>query len=103
MSDFDKVEVKDFTLQYDGSYCLEWNDGGKTRSLRVDLDFARILKMLKLEGLSPEDVEPWDKYPDPLKFHKVTLYIFKRNNEYCISEVCEHNSQDIFRVEIKEP
>jgi hypothetical protein len=71
-----EVEVKNFKLYYDGVYQIIFSDG---KQIFAYLPLNVILRMLKIEELSNEDVDSimssWQGYGDnqELEFQKVTL------------------------------
>jgi len=102
--EFNEIIIKNFELYFDGSYNIVYTRNGKEKLLRVALDFAMIFKMLKIEGVSPEQVEPWYEYSEPLSFEKVSLVIFEADNKkdsYRIASCSDRNPQDIFDVEVR--
>jgi len=79
--------ISNFTLQYDGMYHIEWNDGDKTHKWYIYLDLLDLLSMLEVEGITKEDIfESQNKGFTPLEFKKVRLKYFRDDGSFETSE-----------------
>jgi hypothetical protein len=101
-----KVEVKNFSLYTTGLICIDWNNGQENLFLNVDLDLAMMLKMMKIEGLTENDITKWSESAQPIRFKKVTLLLFeedgKKGSYYTSDVFTEDDDPTVFHVEIKE-
>ncbi len=66
-----EFQIKNFDLVYDGMYFIKWDN----HLFRAFLGLNTILQMLKIEGLSNEDVDNTLKDWKPIHFNKVTLVV----------------------------
>ncbi len=95
------VEVKNFKLYTTAVISIEW----KQELLNVDLDLAMMLEMMKIEGLTPEDIQHYSEAGKPIPFKKVTLLLFVEDDKpgqyYTDESFCEEDDPTVFYVEIK--
>lgn len=71
----EKIEIKNFELSYVGMYFIKWDN----HKFRVFLELNVILKMIKIEGLTFEDIDKSIKSWNPIKFTKVTMTVTGEN------------------------
>ena len=97
-----KIEVKNFKLYTTAVITIEW----KQDLLNVNLDLAMMLKMMKMEGLTEDDIQYYSRTGQPIPFKKVTLILFQEDGkpgQYCTDESFDEDDDPIvFYVEIKE-
>lgn len=97
-----KIEVKNFKLYTTAVITIEW----KNELLNVDLDLAMMLKMMRLEGLTENDIDYYSRAGQPIPFKKVTLYLFQDDDKpgqyYTDESFDEDDDPTVFYVEIKE-
>ena len=97
-----KVEVKNFKLYTTAVISIEW----KQELLNVNLDLAMMLKMMRMEGLTEDDIERYSKNGQPIPFKKVTLVLFQDDDKpgqyYTDESFDEDDDPTVFYVEIKE-
>ena len=95
------VEVKNFKLYTTAVISIEW----KQELLNVNLDLAMMLEMMKIEGLTPEDIQRYSEAGKPIPFKKVTLLLFVEDDKpgqyYTDESFCEEDDPTVFYVEIK--
>lgn len=72
-----EIEITNFELSYDGMYFIRWNN----HIIRVFLELNIILKMLKIEGLTHDNVNDIISSWQPIKFNKVTMIVTGEDNE----------------------
>ncbi len=69
-------EIRNFELEYDGAYHIEWTEGDKTHKWYIYLSLSTLLRMLEIEGISLNDIKsrPYDY--NRFKFQKAILTYF---------------------------
>lgn len=81
---------------------IEW----KKELLNVNLDLAMMLKMMRMEGLTEEDIVKYSNNGQPIPFKKVTLILFQDDDKpgqyYTDESFEEDDDPTVFYVEIKE-
>ena len=97
-----KVEVKNFKLYTTAVISIEW----KGDLLNVNLDLAMMLKMMRMEGLTEENIDYYSRAGEPIPFKKVTLILFQDDDKpgqyYTDESFEEEDYPTVFYVEIKE-
>ncbi|MBQ0130057.1 MAG: hypothetical protein KBT57_09505 [bacterium] len=97
-----KIEVKNFHLYTTAVISIEW----KQELLNVNLDLAMMLKMMRMEGLTEEDIVKYSNNGQPIPFKKVTLILFQDDDKpgqyYTDESFEEDDDPTVFYVEIKE-
>ena len=97
-----KVEVKNFKLYTTAVISIEW----KNELLNVNLDLAMMLKMMRMEGLTEENIQYYSQAGQPIPFKKVALILFQDDDKpgqyYTDESFCEDDDPTVFYVEIKE-
>lgn len=97
-----KTEVKNFHLYTTAVISIEW----KQELLNVNLDLAMMLKMMRMEGLTEEDIVKYSNNGQPIPFKKVTLILFQDDDKpgqyYTDESFEEDDDPTVFYVEIKE-
>ena len=97
-----KVEVKNFKLYTTAVISIEW----KGDLLNVNLDLAMMLKMMRMEGLTEENIYYYSRAGEPIPFKKVTLILFQDDDKpgqyYTDESFEEDDDPTVFYVEIKE-
>ena len=97
-----KIEVKSFHLYTTAVISIEW----KQELLNVNLDLAMMLKMMRMEGLTEEDIVKYSNNGQPIPFKKVTLILFQDDDKpgqyYTDESFEEDDDPTVFYVEIKE-
>jgi len=95
------VPVKNFKLYTTAVISIEW----KGELLNVNLDLAMMLQMMKLEGLSPDDIQRYSDAGKPIPFKKVTLLLFEESGKpgqyYTDEAFCEDDDPTVFYVELQ--
>lgn len=97
-----KVEVKNFKLYTTAVISIEW----KGDLLNVNLDLAMMLKMMRMEGLTEENIDYYSRAREPIPFKKVTLILFQDDDKpgqyYTDESFEEEDDPTVFYVEIKD-
>ena len=97
-----KIEVKNFKLYTTAVISIEW----KQELLNVNLDLAMMLKMMRMEGLTEENIEYYSRAGEPIPFKKVILLLFQDDGKpgqyYTDESFDEEDDPTVFYVEIKE-
>lgn len=97
-----KIEAKNFHLYTTAVISIEW----KQELLNVNLDLAMMLKMMRMEGLTEEDIVKYSNNGQPIPFKKVTLILFQDDDKpgqyYTDESFEEDDDPTVFYVEIKE-
>lgn len=66
-----EITIKNFDLEYDGMYFIKWEN----HRYRVYLQLNTLLKMIKIEGLTFENIDKTIKNWKPIHFNKVEMVV----------------------------